>query len=605
MPRLTAWIAATILALPALASAQQNTPFDRGLPGVQRPRTTPKVQLTVESTPSAAPGESATIEIGFRLPDETYIDRNNVRAELIQPPNWTLDKPQLPPGKTKTVAGATFELLTQNFIAAFPIRIPPDSSPAQVPVTLNVHYIACTGNLCIPAHQEINTTLAVTEPPPAAANNAQLVSPNKGFSARLADKLAASLESGNFLVFLPLAFLGGMLLALTPCVLPMVPIVVQIIVGGKETTTTRRIASVLFYTLGLSLVYATLGLSAAWFGGLVGAVLQNTWVLSALAALFVVLAMSMFGAYDLEMPASWRDKLQVKGKGDFLTAFLMGLVSGVIASPCIGPVISGVLGWIASTRNAPLGFSVLFTMGWGLGTPFILAAIAGGTLLKPGPWMEKVKKFLGLLLLAGSAYFANLAFKDGPGYWLLAAFCLVVALIGLAAYATAPKNTMRRMRIAGVWQTGAAGALLALVCGLFLAQPAYPTDNDGNTDAPKNKIEWVVDDLDAALERAKAQGKPALIYFTADWCIPCKEYKATTFTNPDVLKDFQRFVAIKADITKVTDPRIKKLTRRFKIFGPPVFIFITSSGEILQAREQRVEGFIGPQDFLQRLRQIG
>ena len=312
----------------------------------------------------------------------------------------------------------------------------------------------------------------------------------------------------------------------------------------------------------------------------------------------------MFGLYDLEIPAGLRDKLQVQGKGDLAGAFIMGLVSGLIASPCIGPVIAGVLAWIANTKSATLGFSVLFTMGWGLGVPFIIAAIVGGAFLRPGPWMDKIKKFLGLLLLVGAAYFAHLATGDWTGLLAMTVLCAVVTTIGAAVHLAAEKNSMRRLRTAGVWQAGVGGIVLSLLFGLAMVKPeAQARAPGGAGPGEAASIQWDYD-VDAALARAKAEGKPAMIDFTAEWCIPCREMDATTFVDPAVVEEARRFVAIKADLTKRGNPQVKKLQRRFRIFAPPVTVFVDSSGQILEAEDLRVIGLTGPQEFLKRMQRI-
>ena len=432
-----------------------------------------------------------------------------------------------------------------------------------------------------------------------ASNNGQA-----GFAVQLSEKLTSSLAAGDYALVLVLALVGGVLLALTPCVLPIVPIVVSVLVGGKSARPARRALSAAVYTLGLALVYATLGLTAALTDGLIGGLLQNNLVLAAFSAFFVLLALSMFGVYDLEMPAGLRDKLQMQSKGDLAGALLMGLVSGLIASPCIGPVILGVLLWIANTRNAALGFSVLFTMGWGLGLPFIIAAIAGGRFLRPGAWMDRIKKLLGMLLLVGAAYFAHLATGNWTGLFALAALCVVVAALGLALYLTAEENSLRRIRTTGIWQTGLWGIVLALVFGMALVKPERANSVAGNVPAKEAPcIRWDYD-VDGALARAQAEGKPAMIDFSAEWCIPCREMDATTFVDPAVVKEAQRFVAIKADLTKRGDPEVRKLHKRFRIFAPPVVIFVDSSGKILEAQDQRVVGLIGPREFLRRMKQV-
>jgi thiol:disulfide interchange protein DsbD len=601
--------------LAASALAQQSGPNVPSLPGVQQPAA-PEVELTLVAAPSGPPGGQGVLGIGFAPPEGVYIDRRNIKAEIVEPAGWSLDAPDLPKGEVKSVAGYTTEVFTHEFVARFPVAIPKDAVEGQVQLKVQVSYVTCTGNVCQLGEKVMPVAATVAQPPAstggaadesgtqAAAAEPDQGAAEQGFADRLSARLTKGLSEGNWALVLALALVGGMLLALTPCVLPMVPIVVSVLVGGKDATPTRRVISVLVYVLGLSLVYATLGLVAALTGGLIGSLLQNTVVLALFCLLFVALALSMFGLYDLEMPPSLRDKLQVKGGGDLLSALLMGLISGIIASPCIGPVIAGVLGWIASTRNAPLGFTVLFTMGWGLGLPFIVAALAGSTFLKPGPWMERIKKFLGLLLLVGAAYFANLAIRGWLGLFALAVISALIGIVGLIVHISAKPNSMRKLRTAAIWQMGLWGIVIALGYGLLVVQPeAPPSVVEGAETNGAGQIAWHTD-VDKALALAKSEGKPAMIDFTAEWCIPCREMDASTFANRDVIKEAKRFVAIKADLTKSGSPQVGKLIKRFNVYAPPVVIFVDSSGKILDAPDQRVIGLTGPEEFLRRMKQI-
>ncbi|UCG34278.1 MAG: thioredoxin family protein, partial [Phycisphaerales bacterium] len=245
-----------------------------------------------------------------------------------------------------------------------------------------------------------------------------------------------------------------------------------------------------------------------------------------------------------------------------------------------------------------------FTMGWGLGLPFIVAALAGSTFLKPGPWMERIKRFLGLLLLAGAAYFAHLATRDWIGLLGLAVISAVIGTVGLAVYKSAEPNSVRRMRTGGVWQIGVWGIVIALGYGLLVAQPKTPSSMaEGDQTHGAGQIAWDYD-VDRALARAKSEGKPAMIDFTAEWCIPCREMDATTFAHPDVIEEAKRFVAIKADLTKRGNPQVRKLQKRFNIYAPPVVIFADSSGKILEAHDERVIGLTAPDEFLRRMKQI-
>ncbi|UCG31828.1 MAG: hypothetical protein JSU68_09190, partial [Phycisphaerales bacterium] len=287
----TTTLAALMVAAATAALSQSEGPRLPALPGLQQPAA-PQVELTLVTAPSGAPGGQAVLGIGFAPPEGVYIDRRNVKAEVLEPVGWTLGVPGLPKGEIKSVAGYETEVFTDDFVARFPLVIPTEAVEGEVALKVRVSYVTCTGNICHLGERVMPVTAAVAPSPASAGGAADETREQAGaagadegaakqsFADRLSEKLTSSLTEGNWALVLALALVGGMLLALTPCVLPMVPIVVSVLVGGKDATPLRRVISVLVYVLGLSLVYATLGLVAALTGGLIAGLLQNTVVLA-------------------------------------------------------------------------------------------------------------------------------------------------------------------------------------------------------------------------------------------------------------------------------------------------------------------------------------
>ncbi|MCH7703074.1 MAG: thioredoxin family protein [Planctomycetes bacterium] len=572
----------------------------------------PKTTLSIADRYEGQAGSEFTITIDVDLPPGVYIDRRNFKPQVKSPEGWTTGAVRLPAGVTKSVGGLAIEVLTKDFSAEVSIGIPTDVAGAEQPLEVAVFYVTCTGDVCYPHTDTLKTTVVVagvssaaplmdtdseaagavtpTEPldgddadptatattsgdlPPSLVGEDE-ITPNLlewmrsgagsielSFAGRIGEGLLNMLESGSYLPAIGLAFIGGILMAMTPCVLPMVPIVVRVLVGGEDTTAARRAISAVVFTFGLALVYAVLGLVAALTGGLIGGVLQSPYVLGGFAALFGVLALSMFGVFELEMPQSLQKKLRFQSKGNLAGAFVMGLVSGLIASPCIGPVIASALAYFANKQDAVLGFVTLFAMGIGIGTPFIIAGVVGGAVLKPGVWMNKVKKLLGIMLLLGSAYFVNLV-----GGWsvLLAAVGLwaIVALFALSRIDRPDRGTPQYERVTGTLQTGNWAIPVLLVFG-FLWQ-GLPGAQD---DSP---IAWRHDVADAFVS-ASLEGKPVLLYFTATWCAPCKVLEHGIFEDEEVIEESRRFVCIKADMTDDSDPVVERLRQELRVSGPPV-----------------------------------
>lgn len=364
---------------------------------------------------------------------------------------------------------------------------------------------------------------------------AQTVSPSQPLSW-----LSEAISRRGLAVGIPLALIGGLALNLTPCVYPMIPVTLAFFssqAGGKL----GRAASLAFaYVLGISLNYAVLGLVAARTGMLFGSWLQQPAVLILVAAVIVVLALSMFGWYELRLPETLSRRLGQAPTG-LWGAFLMGALVGLIAAPCIGPVILGLLLLVGQLANPALGFVLFFALGLGMGLPYVVLGVAAhqiGQLPKAGAWLVRAK-------------------------WLLG-----VVLLGVA---------------------------------LYLLNPILPGLLTWPKPQPASSLRWVPY-TEAALAQAKDEHRPALVDIYADWCLPCVEMDQVTFRHPDVIRALESVVTLRVDATREVSPEAQALLERYQVYGVPTLLLFDRAGT--ERKELRLAGFLAPKEFLERLKQI-
>ena len=414
----------------------------------------------------------------------------------------------------------------------------------------------------------------------------------------------ARLLSGASVPIILLSFFGfGLLLAFTPCTFPMIPILSGIIVGqGNKVSHTRAFVLSLAYVLGMAVTYALAGVAAGMTGTMLSAALQNVWVLSAFALMFVLLSLSMFGFYELQLPSTLQSKLAdtaSHGKGGHLGGVtLMGVLSALIVGPCVAAPLAGALLYIAQTGDAVLGGWALFAMGLGMGAPLLAVGVASRSLLpKVGPWMEGVKKAFGVMLLAVALWMITpvippLATMLGWAALLLFSAIFLHAIDPLPAQA---KGWQRFWKGAGVVLLLAGAAILvgALAgsrdplqpLSVLRAQAAAPVD------VPQFEKVDSIAELDA---RLATTDRPVLLDFYADWCVSCKEMERFTFSDAAVAARMSRMLLLKADVTANTDEH-KALLKRFGLFGPPGILFFDGQGK--ERAGLRVVGFMKAEPF--------
>ncbi|MCX7206651.1 MAG: protein-disulfide reductase DsbD [Proteobacteria bacterium] len=414
------------------------------------------------------------------------------------------------------------------------------------------------------------------------------------------------LGSGNLTLILFSFFGFGLLLALTPCVFPMMPILSGIIIGhGDKISKKRAFVLSLFYVLGMAISYAAAGVAAGLSGSMLSAALQNIWVLGAFALVFVLLSLSMFGFYELQLPASLQSKITGSANrqqgGSLLGVLIMGALSALIVGPCVAAPLAGALLYIAQTNNAALGGAALFVMALGMGVPLIMVACAASALPRAGAWMENIKKVFGVLLLAVAIWLVSPVL---PAVFAMLAWAalLIISAIFLRAIDPLPaesKGWPRFCKGLGVISLLAGSALLigALSGGRDPLQPLQGLQAHANAESypPFSKVTTL-----SQLEQELVQtNQPVMLDFYADWCVSCKEMEKLTFSNPEVAARMGQMKRLQVDVTANTDDD-KALLKRFKLFGPPGIIFFNKEGKELQSSI----GFKSAQPFKQQLDQV-
>ena len=563
--------------------------------------------------PSARALDAQTIEVTFAIAKGYYLYRDKFRF-AVDGESVTLGTPVFPKGKEKDDENFGKVEVFYNSVA---VRLPVErNASGELPLKLNVTSQGCAdAGVCYPPQTQ---TVAVTLPDPATTPTAPSpvaameATAGPGVNVDESGRIAGILRNAGFWANLAFFFIAGLGLALTPCVLPMIPILSGIIAGqGHRNSHARGFALSLAYVLGMAVTYAAAGIAAGLTGTLLSAALQNAWVLGAFALVFVVLSFSMFGFYELQLPTALQSKLSEEsghlrgGRG--IGVFAMGALSALIVGPCVAAPLAGALLYIGQTGDAVLGGTALFVMALGMGAPLIAVGTAGGSLLpKTGPWMEGVKKGFGVLLLATAVWLLTPVVP--PVVPMLAwAALLIVPAIYLHALDPLPQHAKGWQRF---WKgigivmllTGAALLIGALAGSRDPLQPLAGLRTQAVAgEIRKLSFEPVrsVAELEA---RLAAVDRPVMLDFYADWCVSCKEMERYTFADPVVREKLAGFTLLKADVT-ANSPDDKALLARFGLFGPPGIVFFTSGGKEVQGL--RVVGFQEATTFLLTLDKAG
>ncbi|MBZ0104714.1 MAG: protein-disulfide reductase DsbD [Sulfuricella denitrificans] len=558
--------------------------------------------------------DAQTLAADFSPAEGYYLYRDKIKFILKDAAGASIAKLEFPKGETKTDPnfGAT-EVYHHPFQALIRLQ------DAAGKLTLQATYQGCSEKgVCYPP-QTKTFTLNLPATAPSNVSKTEQAAAESAFTGTDGAKdgsessqVAALLKGGNFWLIVASFFGFGLLLALTPCVFPMIPILSGIIVGqGQHLTRPRAFALSLAYVLGMAITYAAAGVAAGLSGTLLTNALQNPWVLGTFALVFVALAFSMFGFYELQMPNFIQSRFNDasnKMKGGKLTGvFAMGALSAVIVGPCVAAPLAGALAYIGLTRDVWLGGWALFAMALGMGAPLLAIGLSAGALLpRAGGWMEAVKAFFGVLLL-GVAIWLISPVIPAIAHMLLWAALLIVSAIYLRALDPLPhptKGWAKFWKGVGVVALIAGVALLigALSGGRDILQPLSGLRGGGTAAAAESRhVVFEKIGNAAALEQRlqQANGKPVMLDFYADWCVSCKELERFTFNDPRVQARLGEMLLLQADVTANSEDE-KALLKKFGLFGPPGIIFFDPAGK----EKGRVVGYENPDKFLASMEQI-
>ena len=391
-------------------------------------------------------------------------------------------------------------------------------------------------------------------------------------------------------------FAGGLLTSLTPCVYPLIPVTVAIFGAVEGRGRSRAMLLSSFYVLGMAIMYAALGLLAAMTGRLLGSVMTSIWIMGGVAVLLVVFAASLLGAFEMRLPAGLQTRLSRIGGRSAGGAFAMGLVAGLIAAPCTGPVLGGVLAYVAASQDLVLGALLLFVFALGMGLLFFVIGTFSVSLPKSGPWMHGVRSAFAVVMLTAALWFLKDAV--GPMRSLLVAApwlpWLTAGAVGIGILVGGIHRVFGRGAVNDLLK---AAGLVLIVSGAFMRLGGLTVVTDDEREA----IDWVYDE-GRALEIAAEESRPVFIDFRADRCGACIELERHTFPHPAVAEEAKRFVAVKIDATRDWEPPVERLLGKYEVNGLPTVLFLDSSGE--ERRELRVERFVPPREMLRRMRSV-
>ncbi len=558
---------------------------------------------------SARVADANTVVATWEIAEGYYLYRDKFKFSLKDGTNASLDSARFPAGKVKQdPLFGQVEVYYDDLEVSIPLTR--DTSVKAVELAAGFQGCADAG-LCYPpmirhAVLDLPDGTAATASSSLAASSISTSSGTDVISEQ--DRLAALLASESRWITV-LSFFGvGLLLAFTPCVFPMIPILSGIIAGqGSQITSHRAFILSTVYVLAMSVTYTIAGVIAGLFGRNLQAALQNPWMLGSFAAIFVVLALSMFGFYDLQLPARWQSRLAVMSNrqsgGSLVGVGIMGFLSALIVGPCVAPPLAGALIYIGQTGDPWLGGIALFALSLGMGAPLVgVGTLEGKFLPRAGGWMNAVKAVFGVMLLGVAVYLLD---RVLPGWiiLLLWAGLFIVSAIYMGALEPMGRDASGFRKL---WK---GLGLVMLVYGVLLMIGAASGGRDlfqplrgiavaGVSVPGAHGLDFkpvkTVADLDTAVAAAAAQGRPVMLDFYADWCVSCKELEKFTFSDPEVQQILSGTVLLQADVT-ANDAKDQALMKAYGLIGPPAILFFGADGQ--ERRRYRLVGFLAAEDF--------
>jgi thiol:disulfide interchange protein DsbD len=551
---------------------------------------------------SAGPGDTVDLKVSFKLAEGVHLYKDKLAFSWETLEGVTPGEPAFPPaGTVPDPLDPTGQFPTEVYDNAVTITLPLTVTAApgsSATIHGAIKYQGCTDTVCfrpmeetlsfnVPVNEKAGAVL-VKEPPRAAITAGSGPEPARAITAK------------EFLLRMLMAFGIGIAMSLTPCVYPMIPITAAI-VGGRqqagEGTLATAVTRSIVYVLGLAIVYATLGVLSASLGGVFSRWLKTAWVLVPVAAIFVLLALSMFEVITIQMPAFVTRRVTGKRSGKSVTdVFILGLVAGIVATPCVAAPIAGVLTFIATTGNRLLGFWMLFTLAWGMGIVLIVVGtLSSSALPKAGPWTVWVKKLFGFIMFWAAAYFLQPVIGVAL-YRLISSIVIIAAAVFLGGLDTLSQTSGFGDRFKRT--VGILGLIFAAL--LLIDSVATLTGRQlGGTSTEVGSVRSTPFQLadSAKLEEALASGRPTVVEIYAEWCVICKKLERNTLSLPSVAAALSGMNALTVDID-----RNSGLQSKYDIIGPPTLMFFGSDGK--ERKELRLSGAVGPEQVLEAIERI-
>lgn len=528
-------------------------------------------------------------------PKEDYLIPSQVNIQIQE--GFRLEKTNYPPAEEIKLGFSDTPLSAWQgeILIGSLFSVDKNISEGSYKLIINFDYQACNDMTCLPPSSVTDTLIVQVVSSQSVSNEINQdefkkidlsytdLSSEIKKTTESDNSISNMLENNGLFLGLLFVFIGGLALNLTPCVYPLIPITIGFFGGQSEGKTIRLFGMGLLFVVGMAVTYSVIGVVTALSGAVFGSLLQNPIVIIIIALIFLILSLSMFGLYEFQLPNSWVAKAG-GAKGGFYGAFFMGLTMGIVAAPCIGPFVLGLVTYVAAKADPYLGFLMFFVLALGLGFPYLLLAIFSGKIKKlprAGEWMDGVKHIFGFILIGMALYFiVPLLPKSFSGY-VLPIFMIITAVYLLVFDKLG--NSVK-----GFKNFKIVFSILLMALAVYNLLPS----------ADNNSIVW------QEYSESKLSGSigqtPVIIDFYADWCIPCKELDAITFSDAKVIEESRKFLSLKADMTKSLSPEVESLRNKFKIVGVPTVLILDSNGSEIN----RITGFVNAEEFINIIKSI-
>lgn len=528
-------------------------------------------------------------------PKEDYLIPSQVNIQIQE--GFRLEKTNYPPAEEIKLGFSDTPLSAWQgeILIGSLFSVDKNISEGSYKLIINFDYQACNDMTCLPPSSVTDTLIVQVVSSQSVSNEINQdefkkidlsytdLSSEIKKTTESDNSISNMLENNGLFLGLLFVFIGGLALNLTPCVYPLIPITIGFFGGQSEGKTIRLFGMGLLFVVGMAVTYSVIGVVTALSGAVFGSLLQNPIVIIIIALIFLILSLSMFGLYEFQLPNSWVAKAG-GAKGGFYGAFFMGLTMGIVAAPCIGPFVLGLVTYVAAKADPYLGFLMFFVLALGLGFPYLLLAIFSGKIKKlprAGEWMDGVKHIFGFILIGMALYFiVPLLPKSFSGY-VLPIFMIITAVYLLVFDKLG--NSVK-----GFKNFKIVFSILLMALAVYNLLPS----------ADNNSIDW------QEYSESKLSGSigqtPVIIDFYADWCIPCKELDAITFSDAKVIEESRKFLSLKADMTKSLSPEVESLRNKFKIVGVPTVLILDSNGSEIN----RITGFVNAEEFINIIKSI-